>query len=215
MHKEIVLSIETSGVPEWIRILPLGLISLGDGRPGFEVDQEAVDHLVDHFTARGLDMVIDYEHQTLEGGQAPAAGWIKSLESREDGLWARVEWTEKGRDYLLNREYRYFSPVLTLDPETRRPIALHHVALTNTPAINHLPPLVAKLAAAAEARGSAEIKAAAEEAQGQTAALGMEVKGSEDQAAALTFGPLGSWSCLLYTSPSPRDRTRSRMPSSA
>jgi hypothetical protein len=25
----------------------------------------------------------------------------------------------------------------------------------------------------------------------------------------------GTWSCLLYTSPSPRDRTRSRMPSSA
>ena len=25
----------------------------------------------------------------------------------------------------------------------------------------------------------------------------------------------GSWVCLLYTSPSPRDRTRSRMPSSA
>ena len=25
----------------------------------------------------------------------------------------------------------------------------------------------------------------------------------------------GSWICLLYTSPSPRDRTRSRMPSSA
>ena len=24
-----------------------------------------------------------------------------------------------------------------------------------------------------------------------------------------------SWNCLLYTSPSPRDRTRSRMPSSA
>ena len=26
---------------------------------------------------------------------------------------------------------------------------------------------------------------------------------------------LNSWGCLLYTSPSPRDRTRSRMPSSA
>ena len=25
----------------------------------------------------------------------------------------------------------------------------------------------------------------------------------------------GRWGCLLYTSPSPRDRTRSRMPSSA
>ena len=32
----------------------------------------------------------------------------------------------------------------------------------------------------------------------------------------LTRQPIGDvWSCLLYTSPSPRDRTRSRMPSSA
>ena len=30
-----------------------------------------------------------------------------------------------------------------------------------------------------------------------------------------TIGPGLWWSCLLYTSPSPRDRTRSRMPSSA
>ena len=29
------------------------------------------------------------------------------------------------------------------------------------------------------------------------------------------FGLMGSKDCLLYTSPSPRDRTRSRMPSSA
>ena len=33
--------------------------------------------------------------------------------------------------------------------------------------------------------------------------------GHETSASALT------WACLLYTSPSPRDRTRSRMPSSA
>ena len=31
----------------------------------------------------------------------------------------------------------------------------------------------------------------------------------------LTFGPPIIKACLLYTSPSPRDRTRSRMPSSA
>ena len=32
----------------------------------------------------------------------------------------------------------------------------------------------------------------------------------------LATGMLGQWNiCLLYTSPSPRDRTRSRMPSSA
>ena len=31
----------------------------------------------------------------------------------------------------------------------------------------------------------------------------------------LTIVTFGIYSCLLYTSPSPRDRTRSRMPSSA
>ena len=32
---------------------------------------------------------------------------------------------------------------------------------------------------------------------------------------ALMSFPIARWACLLYTSPSPRDRTRSRMPSSA
>ena len=36
----------------------------------------------------------------------------------------------------------------------------------------------------------------------------MNSRGLEQEAA-------GAWTCLLYTSPSPRDRTRSRMPSSA
>ncbi|WP_261949169.1 phage protease [Paenibacillus melissococcoides] len=29
------------------------------------------------FHRRALDIVIDYEHQTLEDVQAPAGGWIK------------------------------------------------------------------------------------------------------------------------------------------
>ena len=41
-----------------------------------------------------------------------------------------------------------------------------------------------------------------------------------DELTAMDVGPVGRmttllWDCLLYTSPSPRDRTRSRMPSSA
>ena len=43
-----------------------------------------------------------------------------------------------------------------------------------------------------------------------------DLAGTDDagrRAAINTIGPL--WDCLLYTSPSPRDRTRSRMPSSA
>lgn len=135
--------------PAWVRVLPLGEVSLTDGRKPFAVDLMAVEAIILGFKARGVDLVVDYEHQSLSGGKAPAAGWIKELKAEADGLWARVEWTESARGYLETREYRYFSPVLRLDPETRRPTALLHLALTNTPAIANLDPLVAKAQAAA------------------------------------------------------------------
>ena len=43
-------------------------------------------------------------------------------------------------------------------------------------------------------------------------ALGLSVLDENGKARVVT---MGSYGCLLYTSPSPRDRTRSRMPSSA
>jgi len=138
---------DQGSLPEWIRLLPLGKISLSDGREPFNLDLESAESMVQKFRARGIDMVIDYEHQSLGGERAPAAGWIKEMQARPDGLWGRVEWTPQGSEYLKNKEYRYFSPVLRLDPETRTPTALMHVGLTNVPAINRLAPLVAKAAA--------------------------------------------------------------------
>ena len=41
------------------------------------------------------------------------------------------------------------------------------------------------------------------------------LKGDKAQGLEMLFDPLMAPACLLYTSPSPRDRTRSRMPSSA
>ena len=144
MDREVRLILEMAELPGWLRLLPLGQVNLVDGRPPFEVDPESLTALVRAFGARGTDLVIDYEHQSLKGGQAPAAGWIKDLEAREDGLWAQVEWTGKAGEYLKRREYRYFSPVLRIDPESRRPQELMNMALTNVPAIQGLSPLVAK-----------------------------------------------------------------------
>jgi len=144
MEKEVKLTLEMAELPEWLRLLPLGEVNLVDGRPSFEVDPESLAAMVKAFGVRGTDLVIDYEHQSLTGGQAPAAGWIKDLEVREDGLWAQVEWTSQAQEYLNQREYRYFSPVLRLDPATRRPQELMHVALTNIPAIQGIKPVVAK-----------------------------------------------------------------------
>ena len=144
MEKEVRLTLAMAELPGWLRILPFGQVKLVDGRPPFEVDPESLTAMVKAFGARGTDLVIDYEHQSLKGGQAPAAGWIKDLEVREDGLWAKVEWTGQAGEYLKRREYRYFSPVLRLDPANRRPQELMNVALTNVPAIQGLSPLVAK-----------------------------------------------------------------------
>jgi phage I-like protein len=144
---------QTYALPEWIRLLPLGTVELSDHREPFTVDEAALASMATDFRSRGVDLVIDYEHQSLQGERAPAAGWIKGLEARGDGLWARVDWTQQAREYLKRREYRYFSPVLRLDPETRRPIALMHVGLTNVPAIKHLPPLVARWGGEAAAPG--------------------------------------------------------------
>jgi len=149
MTSNAVSQDQTSALPAWIRVLPRGAVELSDHREPFMVDETSLQSMAAEFRSRGVDLVIDYEHQSLQGERAPAAGWIKELEARGDGLWARVDWTRQAREYLEKKEYRYFSPVLRLDPETRRPIALMHMGLTNVPAIKHLPPLVARWGGAA------------------------------------------------------------------
>lgn len=125
--------IDLSGVPEVIRVLPKGHVSSTKG--DFEVDDRDIAGIIRQFKARRLDLVIDYEHQTLSDVQAPAAGWIKDLYPGEDALMARVEWTKKGREYIANKEYRYLSPVVLVKKADQHAAVFHSAALTNTPAI--------------------------------------------------------------------------------
>jgi phage I-like protein len=142
--EKILLNLLTPAIPpEWIKILPLGQVNLGDDREPFRTDSDTLTGVQAHWQDRGIDMVIDYEHQTMMGIEAPAAGWIRELDTREDGLWARVDWTPNAYDRITNREYRYISPVVELD-ESRNLTGLLNVALTNYPAINNLDPLTLK-----------------------------------------------------------------------
>lgn len=126
--------IEVSGVPDEIRILPLGRVHSQKG--DFTVDDESFELIQKQFRDRKLDLVIDYEHQTLSDVQAPAGGWIKDIIKGDDAIIAKVEWTARARDYLKNREYRYLSPVVMVRKRDQRAISIHSVALTNTPAID-------------------------------------------------------------------------------
>lgn len=130
----VLAEIDVSTVPSEIKILPLGQVTSTKG--DFEVDDESCENIIRQFKTRKLDLVIDYEHQTLKNKQAPAAGWIKDLYKGTDALMAVVEWTAKAKEYLANKEYRYLSPVVLARKSDNKAVVLHSGALTNTPAID-------------------------------------------------------------------------------
>lgn len=137
------LPVEVKEVPEIIRILPIGEVKSRKG--DFIVDDESVELIKLYFSGRKVDLVIDYEHQSLDNTQAPAAGWITEIGSEDDAVTAKVKWTDKAEEYLRNREYRYLSPVVLIRKSDRKAVAVQSVALTNTPAIDGMFPVVNSL----------------------------------------------------------------------
>lgn len=134
---------QVDGVPGVVRLLPKGSVRSRKG--DFVVDDESFRLMNEQFLGRKLDLVIDYEHQTLKDVQAPAAGWIKELVNGDDAILAKVEWTSRAQEYLKNREYRYLSPVILKRETDKKVVALHSAALTNTPAIDGMFPVVNSL----------------------------------------------------------------------
>lgn len=104
------------------------------------------------------DYVIDFDHDCMNAGKGTiAAGWLKDLEVREDGLWAFVSWTDVGLQAVKDGHYRFCSigsvdfdypsrdeylPCKEAgDALRRRVFGLDHISLTNNPAIKCLRPI--------------------------------------------------------------------------
>ncbi|MEW6560404.1 MAG: phage protease [Pseudomonadota bacterium] len=120
--------------PEWVHLIPAGTFYGRDGRGPYTLDAQAV---LDAFAAGGIDLPLDYEHQTLSAedktGPVPAAGWIKALQARADGIWAQVEWTAQATALLADKAYRFLSPVFRFIPADGRVVALAGAGLVHTP----------------------------------------------------------------------------------
>lgn len=139
---KVCISSALRGVPTDVQVIPYGRHVTQKG--SFLLDRKAARAVVADFRARKNLMVIDYEHQTLGGGIAPAAGWIKRLVSRDRaGLWAEVEWTRRAKQYMGGCEYRYLSPVFMKSTKDGRVVRLLNAALTNQPAIDGMVPVTA------------------------------------------------------------------------
>lgn len=114
----------------------------------FRIDSADIEKMKLNFDRRNIDLVIDYEHQTLMGCVAPAAGWVRSMHIKDGKLYGMVFWTDKAKEYIKNREYRYLSPVFNFGATDKKSGAwigceLESVALTNTPFLDELDEVIA------------------------------------------------------------------------
>lgn len=124
-----------TGSPEWIKVAPRGRFTTRDGRT-LEVVPEL---LIERFKSDAISIPVDINHSTIRkaatGDETPAYGWIDELEAREDGLYARVNWLDRGKTVLAEKSHRYISPAFgSLDAQGRA-TWLHSVALVATPAV--------------------------------------------------------------------------------
>ncbi|MDT3296090.1 phage protease [Shewanella sp. SP2S2-6] len=150
------------GEDGYIQALPDGHFAAVDGRPGdvaggkWLMDSIAFAALQANTPHKAGDLVIDYEHQTLNkeknGQPAPAAGWfnIDDVQYRQgQGLFIKPRFTDNAIAYLTAKEYKYFSLVFGYDTSTGRPQFIHSAALTNRPGVDGMLPLASLAALAA------------------------------------------------------------------
>lgn len=141
-----------------VQLLPAGEFRARDGRPTecacWLTNAQIAVKLIADIAALANPLVIDYEHQTLlsaENGQpAPAAGWFSAegMEWREgEGLFARVEWTDRAKLHIEDSEYKFISPVILYDKKTGAIKKIINAALTNNAAIDGMEEVSARLSA--------------------------------------------------------------------
>ena len=124
--------------PDWVHLLPDGASMARDGRRFILSNPDAV---IAQFQSDAVDLPVDYEHQAdrieaRNAGPVRAAGWIKELAARADGIWGRVEWTATAAQMIGAKEYRYLSPSFLIDKATTEVQKLCGAGLVHHPALH-------------------------------------------------------------------------------
>ena len=86
----------------WAHITPYGEFPHAGAGVVQVIDRAACEAMAAEFNARKSDanfpgVLVDFDHFFLDTGQSSeAADWITELESRDTGLWARVQGKPNG-----------------------------------------------------------------------------------------------------------------------
>lgn len=97
------------------------------------IDEQVIDNL--EAQLQGKELLVDKDHSSVKEGtdrDTSAMGWMHSFKKGVEGLWAKIRWTNIGRNLVENRVFRFLSPVFTLKGD--KPTNMLNVALTNQPA---------------------------------------------------------------------------------
>lgn len=108
-------------IPDTIHMIPVGQWEHDLYGP-IIINSSDIREFIQNFNARVRKGVfITAGHEGFE--ELPAVGWVTEVEQRDDGLWGKVEWNERGRTALSEREFKFFSPEMCRDyedPETHQ-----------------------------------------------------------------------------------------------
>lgn len=156
--RAMVVTLDALALPEVFPPTEIKLFARGMNhttKGDFLLDDEALASVLAAFKDHDVELAIDFDHGTYAepGSKRDTAGWIGALEARDDGLYAtRVRWTEKGLAAIAPGtapdgtptppEYRYHSPAIQFDADTRRITCVEPLALVTFPASKGQRPLV-------------------------------------------------------------------------
>ena len=93
-------STEITGLPQDIMLLPNSPVLGRDGR-SFTYSREAV---IDGWNKHAQKIPIDIDHKSEHGISTIAVGWVESIYSKNNSLYARVEWNEEV-EKLVSKKY--------------------------------------------------------------------------------------------------------------
>ena len=117
-----------------VQVATIGTV-IGSDTEGNPVEQhfteESLQKIADNTTD---EILVDAEHSSEKGGTTEAKGWLSKLSFIPGkGLFGKISWTDIGRKLVENRVFRWLSPSWLIDKNTKEPVAMTSVALTNKP----------------------------------------------------------------------------------
>jgi phage I-like protein len=137
---------EAGDVPKKIHVIPTGAWDHPIYGP-MVITASDIAQFVQNFNdgiRKGVPITEGHEDGIHE---QPAVGWFTELTAEADGLWANVDWNQRGKTALTQKEFKFFSPEfyeVYEDPETQE--IKEHVlvggALTNKPYFKELTAVV-------------------------------------------------------------------------